>query len=108
MRKKMIVLMGAMLATACMVGFAFAAAGKVVSVQGEKVTVSAKGHGLAVGAAGVEVKGPGGTIKGKVAEVDGDKVTIQVRKGKASSLKAGEAVSIDQKKKAGSEEMQGC
>ena len=106
--KKLMVLMTALAVTACMAGLSFAAEGKVASVKGDKVVVSAKGHGLAVGAAGVEVKSEKGYVKGKVAEVEGDKVTILVKKGKASSLKTGDAVTIEKKSAAGSEQMQGC
>lgn len=108
MKKTMIVLAAALAATACMAGFAFGAGGKVVSVEGDKVTVSAKGHGLANGAGGVTVKGSGGSVTGKVTAVADDKVTVQVRKGKASSLKAGDAVTVEGKAKGGAEEMQGC
>jgi hypothetical protein len=107
MKKTMGIVMASVFALACAAGAAFAAGGKVASVDGDKVTVEAKGHGLANGAGGVTVKGAAGSVMGKVTAVSGDKVTIQVRQGKASTLKKGESVTVEGKK-AGGEEMQGC
>ncbi len=106
MKKRFRIVLVSLLAVACAAGVALAAGGKVLSVDGEKVVVEAKGAGLAVGASG-EIKGAGGSVTGKVTSVAGDKVTFQVIKGKASSLKAGESVTVDSKAKA-AEATQGC
>lgn len=108
MKKAFVLFTIAALAVACLAGAAFAAAGKVVSAEGDKVVLEAKGAGFAVGAADIEVKGAGGTVTGKVTAVSGDKVTLQVTKGKASALKAGESVSVGSKAKAAAEATQGC
>jgi hypothetical protein len=107
MRKGFVLFTIAAVAVACFAGSAFAAAGKVVSADGDKVVLEAKGAGLAVGAVDVEVKGAGGVLAGKVTAVAGDKVTFHVTRGKASALKVGESVTITPKAKS-AEATQGC
>lgn len=56
-------------------------------------------------------------MKGKVTSIDGKKVTIELKKGKASKLSVGDKVEIEVKKKAkkkeaapaaGEDMLQGC
>lgn len=56
-------------------------------------------------------------MKGKVTDIDGNKVTIELKKGKASKLSVGDKVEIEVKKKkkkkeaapaAGDDMLQGC
>lgn len=115
MKRFLIAVLAGFVALAGLAGTAAAksAAGKVVAVEGDKVTVQLEKGSAAdfpVGTSGVEVKGGGKSVKGKVLASGGNKVTIQVKKGAASSLAAGAAVEVEaaEKAKAGGEELQGC
>jgi preprotein translocase subunit YajC len=76
---------------------AFAAEGKVKSVNDDKITVEMSDTAKLKKGAGVKINGKAG----KITSMDGSTITIKANK--ASELKAGEAVKVDKV-----DSMQGC
>ncbi len=112
--RKMAITMVAIIAAVGLAAPAFAAgfAGKIVSIEGDKLAIQvARGDAadFPVGTRGVDIKSDDGTsVRARVVAASGDKITFRVMRGKASSLAAGASVTLEKARKSGSEEMQGC
>jgi translation initiation factor 2 gamma subunit (eIF-2gamma) len=82
---------------------AFAASGKVTAVDGQKVTLSAKGTGFKNGEM-IMIKSGEDYVSGTVTSLSGDSLTVQLKR-KAAFVTEGKSVTLEKK---GSAAMQGC
>ncbi len=92
-------------------GLAKGVSGKVLAVEGDKVTLQLQegaGANFPAGTRGIDIKSGDVSVRGRVVSAKGDKVTFRIMRGKASSLAVGAQVELEKAVRGASEEMQGC
>ncbi len=100
-------------AAVCLAGSSLAkgVSGKVLAVEGDKVTLQlAEGAGanFPTGTRGIDIRSGDVSVRGRVISAKGDKITFRIMRGKASSLAVGAQVELEKAIRSASEEMQGC
>lgn len=113
MKRRAAIVLIVLLAATCLAasGLAKGTSGKVLSIEGDKVTLQLEkggGANFPAGTRGIDIKSGDVSVRGRVVSAKGDKVTFRIMRGKASSLEVGANVELEKAVRSGSEEMQGC